>query len=258
MKFENKTCVVTGGAGGIGRCISEAFLREGARIAIIDTDDIPGQRMAQQYGDRLLFYSGDIAVKDTLERFAQEVLSAFGSVDYLVNNAMISHRGILSDCSYDDFNEVLRIGITAPYYLTSLFADHFCTDAAIVNIASTRAAMSQPDTESYTAAKGGIRALTHALCISLSGKVRVNSVSPGWIDTSAYQHANSAAPQHSPADRAQHPSGRIGTPEDIASMVLYLCSADAGFINGEDITVDGGMTKQMIYHGDHGWYYQGK
>ena len=116
--------------------------------------------------------------------------------------------------------------------------------------------MSQPDTESYTAAKGGIRALTHALCISLSGKVRVNSVSPGWIDTGAYQHENSYTPQHSPADLAQHPSGRVGTPEDIASMVLYLCSADAGFINGEDITVDGGMTKQMIYHDDHSWHYQ--
>jgi NAD(P)-dependent dehydrogenase (short-subunit alcohol dehydrogenase family) len=256
MKYENKTCVVTGGANGIGRCIADAFLREGARVAVIDIDDLSGQKMAQQHGGRLLFYSGNIADKDMLEHFAHDVLAAFGSVDYLINNAMASRRGILSGCSYDDFNEVLRIGITAPYYLTSLFADHFSSGAAVVNIASTRAAMSQPDTESYTAAKGGISALTHALCLSLSGKVRVNSVSPGWVDTGAYQHADSDSPHHSPADRAQHPSGRVGTPEDIASMVLYLCSADAGFINGENITVDGGMSKQMIYHGDHGWAYR--
>ncbi len=250
MKFENRVCVVTGGANGIGRCITEAFLREGARVAVIDTDDASGQIIAQQYGHHLLFHHGDIADKATLERFSRDVLSAFGSVDYLINNAMITRRGLLSGCSYDDFNTVLRIGITAPYYLTSLFADHFSSGAAIVNIASTRAAMSQPDTESYTAAKGGISALTHALCLSLAGRVRVNAISPGWVETGAYPH--------SPADRSQHPSGRVGTPEDIAAMVLYLCSADAGFINGENITIDGGMSRQMIYHGDHGWRYQGE
>ena len=257
MKFKDKVCIVTGGANGIGRCITESFISEGARVAVIDADDISGAKLAQKYGIKLLFFHGDIAQKDVLERFAKKVTDAFGAVDYLVNNACISKKGIRSGCSYEDFNEVLRIGITAPYYLTLLLKEHFAPGAAVVNISSTRAAMSQPDTESYTAAKGGISALTHALCVSLSGKVRVNAISPGWIDTGDYQHEDSYVPRYSKPDKSQHPSNRVGTPLDIAKMVLYLCCEDAGFINGENIVIDGGMTRQMIYHGDHGWTFEG-
>jgi NAD(P)-dependent dehydrogenase (short-subunit alcohol dehydrogenase family) len=132
--------------------------------------------------------------------------------------------------------------------LAKLLLPYFNSSASIVNISSTRFNMSQPDSESYTAAKGGITALTHALAVSLSGRVRVNSISPGWIDTS-----NSA---FSIEDNAQHPAGRIGRPADIAKMVLFLCSEAGSFITGENITVDGGMSKLMIYHGDNGWKYE--
>jgi len=253
MKFENKICVVTGGANGIGRCVAEAFLDEGASVAVIDTDGVSGEKLAFKYGERLFFLKGSIAEKPALERFARSVLERFGQVDCLVNNACISKKGLLSGCSYEDFVETLRIGVAAPYYLTLLFKDRFSKGASVVNISSTRQMMSQPDTESYSAAKGGIGALTHALCVSLSGKVRVNAVSPGWIDTGAYQHEDEYAPVYSAADEAQHPAGRVGRPSDIAAMVLYLCGEEAGFIDGQNIVVDGGMTRRMIYHGDDGW-----
>ena len=153
-------------------------------------------------------------------------------------------RGIKNG-SYEDFEYALKVGVTAPFYLSKLFAPHFAEGASIVNISSSRDRMSQPNTESYTAAKGGIAALTHALAVSLSGKVRVNSISPGWIDTNYTVYEG--------PDATQQPAGRVGNPPDIANMVLYLCSDMAGFITGENICIDGGMTKLMIYHGDHGW-----
>ena len=150
--------------------------------------------------------------------------------------------------SYEDFEYALKVGVTAPFYLSKLFALHFAEGASIVNISSSRDRMSQPNTESYTAAKGGISALTHALAVSLAGKVRVNSISPGWIDTSYTVYEG--------PDAIQQPAGRVGNPPDIANMVLYLCSDMAGFITGENICIDGGMTRQMIYHDDFGWHLE--
>ena len=231
MDFNNKIAVVTGGAQGIGRCIAEEFRKAGATVCVID----------KQPGDHFV---GDLADKDVLERFAKEVIAKHGRVDYLVNNALPLMKG-LAECSYEEFQYALSVGVTAPFYLAKLFAPHFAEGAAIVNISSSRDRMSQPQTESYTAAKGGIAALTHALAVSLAGKVRVNSISPGWIDT---QYTVYDGP-----DAVQQPAGRVGNPLDIANMVLYLCSDKAGFITGENICIDGGMTRQMIYHGDHGW-----
>ena len=151
----------------------------------------------------------------------------------------------IDSCSYDEFNYALQVGVTAPFYLAKLFLPYFAEGASIINMSSSRDRMSQPFTESYTAAKGGIAALTHALAVSLAGKVRVNSISPGWIDTDYEEYDG--------ADAAQHPVGRVGNPMDIANMVLFLCSDKAGFITGENICIDGGMTKQMIYHNDCGW-----
>ena len=151
----------------------------------------------------------------------------------------------INDCSYEEFMNALAVGVGAPFYLAKLFLPYFSEGASIVNISSSRDRMSQPQTESYTAAKGGIFALTHALAVSLGPKVRVNSISPGWIDT---QYTVYEGP-----DALQQPAGRVGDPLDIANLVLYLCSEKAGFITGENICVDGGMTKLMIYHGDHGW-----
>ena len=229
--FENKVAVVTGGAKGIGKAIAGEFRKAGANVCVIDL--LPNA-----------YYQGDLADQKVLEDFARKVLDDYGHVDYLINNALPLMKGI-DACSYEEFNYALRVGVTAPFYLAKLFAPHFAPGAAIVNISSSRDRMSQPQTESYTAAKGGISALTHALAVSLSGKVRVNSVSPGWIDTDYTVYEG--------PDADQHPSGRVGNPLDIANMVLYLCSNKAGFITGENICIDGGMTRQMIYHNDFGW-----
>jgi NAD(P)-dependent dehydrogenase (short-subunit alcohol dehydrogenase family) len=229
--FKGKVAVVTGGARGIGLCIAEEFRRSGAEVCVID-------RLPNPY------FVGDVAEEAALRAFAEKVLAEHGRVDFLVNNALPLMKG-LDECSWEDFDYALKVGVAAPFYLAKLFAPHFAPGAAIVNISSSRAAMSQPQTESYSAAKGGISALTHALAMSLAGRVRVNSISPGWIDT--------AFTEYEGPDADQHPAGRVGNPMDIAHMALFLCSEKAGFITGEDIRIDGGMTRQMIYHGDHGW-----
>ncbi len=235
--FKNKTAVITGGARGIGRCIAEEFKNAGAKVALID--------LLPRDGGFDFYFQGDIAVEADLQAFYEKIIQRFGTVDFLINNACLSRRGILSGCSYDDFLYVQKVGVLAPYMLTKLFMPHFKEGGAVVNISSTRAFQSQADTESYSAAKGGITALTHALAVSLSGKVRVNSISPGWIDTTGSDFNG--------GDQTQHPAGRVGKPEDIGKMVLFLCSEQAGFITGENITIDGGMSKQMIYHNDKGW-----
>lgn len=229
--FQNKVIVITGGAGGIGKCIAEEFEKQGAQICVIDC--VQGNH-----------YVGDIGEKSVLENFARQVIAKYGRVDVLVNNAPPLFLGI-DDCSYEQFQRSLAIGVTAPFYLSKLFAPYFAEGASIINISSSRDRMSQPQTESYTAAKGGIAALTHALAVSFAGKIRVNSVSPGWIDTDYRVYEG--------ADAIQQPAGRVGNPLDIANMVLFLASDKAGFITGENICIDGGQTRLMIYHGDHGW-----
>lgn len=231
MIYKDKVVVITGGAQGIGRCIAEEFQKAGAVVCVID----------KQEGKHFV---GDLADKQTLERFAKEVIEKHGHVDILVNNALPLMKGI-SDCTYEEFQYALSVGVTAPFYLAKLFAPYFAEGATIINISSSRDRMSQPQTESYTAAKGGIAALTHALAVSLAGRVRVNSISPGWIDTNYTVYEG--------PDAKQQPAGRVGNPLDIANMVLYLCSDKAGFITGENICIDGGMTRQMVYHGDNGW-----
>lgn len=257
MDFKNKVCVITGAANGIGRCIAESFVEKGAFVAFIDTDCENAEKLISRLPGKLTFFHGDIAQENVLSEFASKVIREFKMVDFLINNACISKKGILSDCSFNDFNYVLRIGITAPYMLTKLFLPVFTTGASIVNISSTRAFQSQADTESYTAAKGGITALTHALSISLSGKVRVNSISPGWIDTRVNDTENNEPIKYEPQDENQHPAGRVGKPKDIANMALYLCSEQAGFITGQNYIIDGGMSRQMIYHNDNGWVFSG-
>ncbi|MBP5362001.1 MAG: SDR family oxidoreductase [Ruminococcus sp.] len=230
-EFEHKVAVITGGANGIGKCIAEEFRKNGASVCVIDKAE----------GEHFV---GDISDKAVLERFAEQVIAKHGHIDFLINNALPLMKGI-DECSYEEFQYALSVGVTAPFYLSKLFMPYFSNGGSIINISSSRDRMSQPQTESYTAAKGGIAALTHALAVSLAGKVRVNSISPGWIDT--------AYTVYKGADAVQQPAGRVGNPLDIANMVLFLCSDKAGFITGENICIDGGMTRLMIYHGDHGW-----
>lgn len=232
--FKNKVVVITGGARGIGKCIAEEFTKNGATVCVIDKAE----------GEHFV---GDIADKTVLECFVQSVIEKHGHIDYLINNALPLMKGI-EECSFEEFQYAMSVGVTAPFYLAKLFLPYFAQNASIINISSSRDRMSQAQTESYTAAKGGIAALTHALAVSLSGKVRVNSISPGWIDTDYTVYSG--------PDAAQQPAGRVGNPLDIANMVLFLCSDKAGFITGENICIDGGMTKLMIYHGDNGWNYE--
>ena len=235
MDFKDKVVVITGGAQGIGKCIAECFAREGAKVYVIDIQQGP-------------WFVGDLADKATLERFAGDVIAKSGKVDVLVNNAMPLFKGI-DECTYEEFAYAQAVGVVAPFYLAKLFRDSFAEGASIINISSSRDRMSQPQSESYTAAKGGIAALTHALAASLAGRVRVNSISPGWIDTSFKTYDG--------PDASQHFAGRVGNPMDIANMVLYLASDKAGFITGENICIDGGMTRNMIYHNDFGWRLEG-
>ena len=233
--FKDKVVIVTGGANGIGKCIADEFRAQGAIVYVID----------KQEGEHFV---GDIANKEVLESFAEEVLSKHKNVDIIINNALPLMKGI-NECTYEEFQYALSVGVTAPFYLVKLFKEHIAEGASIVNISSSRDRMSQAQTESYTAAKGGIAALTHALAVSLASKARVNSISPGWIDTTYTVYKG--------PDATQQPVGRVGKPMDIANMVLFLCSDKASFITGENICIDGGMTRQMIYHGDYGWKLKG-
>jgi len=232
--FSDKVVVITGGAGGIGRWTAQEFEKAGAKVCIIDTAENP-------------YFVGDIGDEATLRRFADKVLAEHGHVDILINNAPPLFKGIDS-CTYEEFNYSLRVGVSAAFLLTQLFLPYFAPNASIINISSSRDRMSQAQSESYTAAKGGISALTHALAVSLAGKVRVNSISPGWIETGDTVYDG--------PDALQQPVGRVGTPADITNMILFLCSDKAGFITGENICIDGGQTRLMIYHNDCGWIYQ--
>ena len=232
--FKDKVVVITGGAGGIGKCIAEEFEKAGAKVCIIDVAENP-------------YFVGDIGDEVTVCRFAEKVIADYGKVDYLINNAPPLFKGI-DECTYEEFNYALRVGVSAAFLLTKLFMPYFAQGASIINISSSRDRMSQTQSESYAAAKGGISALTHALAVSLGGKVRVNSISPGWIDTNYTVYEG--------ADAVQQPVGRVGNPLDIANMVLFLCSDKAGFITGENICIDGGQTRMMIYHNDCGWRYE--
>ena len=227
----NKIVVVTGGAHGIGKCVVDEFRKNNDTVEVIDIKE----------GNHFV---GDISKKEVLEAFATEVIKKYGRVDCIINNAIPLMKG-LDNCTWEEFQHALSVGVTAPFYLVKLLTPYLSKGASIVNISSSRDRMSQPQTESYTAAKGGIAALTHALAISLSGKARVNSISPGWIDTEHKEYEG--------ADALQQPAGRAANPMDIANMVLFLCSEKAGFISGENICIDGGMTRQMIYHNDNGW-----
>lgn len=250
MKYQDKGVLITGGAHGIGKQIALDFLKQGATVCIMDIDKTLGKELEKE-NNGLYFFYGDVVSKQALIDFVTFSKEKLQTIDILINNACVGHKGILSNCSYEDFDLTLAIGLKAPYELTRLIKEDLIKNkGSIINIASSRAFQSEPDSESYASAKGGIVALTHALSASIGHTVRVNCIAPGWIDVDGNA-------EFSEQDKASLPVGRVGRPQDISSMVLFLCSQEAGFISGETFTIDGGMSKRMIYHGDWNWEYKG-
>ena len=241
-----KGIMVTGGAHGIGKQICLTFLEKGYQVCFMDINEELGKAFELGH-DHLHFFFGDVKDQMQLKAFVDFSLEKMKRIDVLVNNACYGKAGILSNASYEDFDEVLAVGLKAPYELSRLCKDELGKNQGrIINIASSRAFQSEPDTECYASAKGGIVALTHALAISLGPNVLVNCIAPGWIDVNDTK-------EFSKADTNAIPAGKVGHPKDISEAVLFLVKQD--FITGETITIDGGMNKRMIYHGDWNWEY---
>ncbi len=244
-----KGIMVTGGAHGIGKGICELFLKHHYQVCFMDINHELGEAFAKS-NEHLYFFNGDVKDKQQLKAFVEFAMEHMGSIDVLVNNACYGKQGILSDASYEDFDEVLSVGLKAPYELSRLCKEELKKNKGhIIHIASSRAFQSEPDTECYASAKGGIVALTHALAVSLAPDIHVNAIAPGWIDV------NNTL-EFSKADKEAIPVGKVGNPQDIAEVVYFLVNQT--FITGETITVDGGMSKRMIYHGDWNWEYHPK
>jgi NAD(P)-dependent dehydrogenase (short-subunit alcohol dehydrogenase family) len=248
--YRDKTAVVTGGGQGIGRAISEALLKAGAKVWLAESDSEAGVETSAELSSLgpIEFVLTDISDPNAVELLKQKVAGG-GGLDLLVNNAAVMVRKPIAELTTEEWQRVLDVNLTGPFLCCRAFAPLLRTrHGSIVNIASTRALMSEPHTESYAASKGGLVALTHALALSLGPEVRVNCISPGWIDVAPLAKRSRRHPEQlSALDHAQHPAGRVGRPADIAALVLYLASDEAGFITGENIVIDGGMTRKMIY-----------
>lgn len=249
--MKDKVAVITGGAQGIGKAIARRLLAEEVAVVIADNDAEAGKETVAEYADagELRFFETDISSEQQVKRLVNETLKAFGGIDLLVNNAAVARGMPMTELSLADWNHVLAVNLTGPFLCAKHMAPHLKTHrGSIINIASTRAFMSEPGTEAYSASKGGLVALTHAMAVSLGPEVRVNCVSPGWIETESWRKTSARrTPPLSEADHAQHPVGRVGRPEDIASLVSFLAFGESGFITGANFMVDGGMTHKMIY-----------
>ncbi|HSO06093.1 MAG TPA: glucose 1-dehydrogenase [Pelomicrobium sp.] len=251
MSAAARAALVTGGAQGIGRGIAELLVARGYGVVLADVDREAGEATAAALAarGRVLFVETDVADEPAVAACVATAMRSFGRLDALVNNAGIAapHRGPVEELALEAWNRMLAVNLTGAFLLTKHAAAHLrAARGAIVNIASTRCLQSEPDTEAYAASKGALVALTHALAISLGPDVRVNCVSPGWIDVSATSRRKQG-PALRPEDHAQHPVGRVGVPQDVAALVAWLLSDEAGFVTGQNFVTDGGMTKKMIY-----------
>lgn len=254
MEFKDKVVIVTGGGQGIGRVISCTFAEKGAKVIIADIDPEAGtetESFIRSQDGVALFIETDVSNEVSVRNLVDRIAERYGTIDILINNAAVSSFGSMFDNDVSAWDTVIAVNLRGPY-LCSKYAGAVMVSknrGCIINMASTRAFMSEPNTEAYSASKGGIIALTHSLAVTLGrNKIRVNSISPGWIDVTAYKKSSAAQPAVlSEEDHLQHPAGRVGDPSDIAKACLFLCSEEAGFITGTNLTVDGGMTVKMIY-----------
>lgn len=251
-KKSRKVAVVTGGAQGIGKAISLHLAEEGYKVVVADIDEEAGSKLAAGYRKiyPIRFFQADVSDTNSIGALAKSVKTEEGRLDTLVNNAAIASakNAPLRKLSLEDWDTKITTNLTGPFLCTKYFVDLLKqARGSIVNIASTRALMSEPDTEAYSASKGGVVALTHALANSLGPDIRANAVSPGWIDVRGWQKDSQEVPELREIDHAQHPVGRIGNPMDVAYLVGFLASDRAQFITGQNFVIDGGMTKKMIY-----------
>lgn len=252
--FTGKTVIVTGAGQGIGRVVSRRFASEGANVIIAEIDKEAGlenEQYIREQGFEAVFVKTDVSDAASVEAMVNFTNKKYGGIHILVNNAVLAGFGNIFETSVEEWNRAIGVNLSGVYYCAKFCATVMKAQNSgnIINMASTRAFMSEPDTEPYSASKGGIIALTHSLAVSLgSYGIRVNSISPGWIDTSSWRKSAFAKQDIlTPEDHSQHPAGRVGVPDDIAEVCLFLASDKSGFITGENITVDGGMTKKMIY-----------
>ena len=247
---EDRAALVTGGAQGIGKGIAARLLADGYRVVIADMDAEAGREAAAEL-DGAVFIETDVSSESSVRECVASTVERFGRLDALVNNAGIAdpQNPPVESLTLDAWSRVLAVNLTGYFLMAKHAVPHLrSTRGSIVNIASTRALMSEPDTEAYAASKGGVVALTHALAISLGPEVRVNAISPGWIDVRAWKKsANRDVTPLSRQDHRQHPAGRVGRPEDVAALAAYLISDAAEFVTGQNIVADGGMTRKMIY-----------
>jgi len=248
---KGRVAIVTGGGQGIGKAIVKRLLEDGLRLVIAEADAEAGRETLEEYHHlgESVFMHADISDDATVKAVVRETVVSFRRVDVLINNAGIFINKPLAKVSLAEWNRVLAINLTGTFLCSKYAAPHLAkSKGSIINIASTRALMSEPGTEAYSASKGGVVALTHSLALSLGPDIRVNCISPGWIEVGGWKKRRTRqAARLSEMDHRQHPAGRVGGPEDIASLAAYLISPEAGFITGANFIVDGGMTRKMIY-----------
>jgi NAD(P)-dependent dehydrogenase (short-subunit alcohol dehydrogenase family) len=247
--MKNKVALVTGAGQGIGKAIALAFVKSGAKVVIAEIDDQAGRKAEKQLATsgQAKFISCDVSDEKSVKACVEAAIARFRRLDFVINNAGIGVWKPVEQLTLTEWHRVLDTNLTSIFLFAKHAARHLRkAKGAIVNIASTRAFMSEPNTEAYSASKGGVVSLTHSLAISLGPAIRVNCISPGWIDVTGWK----TRPRKSDVrkvDREFHPAGRVGRPEDIAAMAAFLCSAAAEFITGINITIDGGVTRKMIY-----------
>lgn len=245
---------ITGGGQGIGKATAHAFLTAGYRAVIVDVDRAAGEETATEYSGfgEISFIQTDVADEKQVITAIDQTTTLHGRIDVLINNAGIAINKPIEELNIDEWRTVISVNLDGAFLCSKYAAPSLkASGGSIVNIASTRALMSEPHTEAYSASKGGLVALTHALALSLAPRVRVNCISPGWIDVTAWKkRADRTAAILSEEDHRQHPAGRVGQPEDIARLALFLADPGNGFITGQNFVVDGGMTKKMIYAGE--------